>query len=342
MIYNELQKFIREEYARRGYQEVITPQMFNKELWELSGHWQHYRENMFLLDVDDAQFSLKPMNCPSHVLMFRSKARSYRELPMRIADFCYLHRNELKGTLGGLTRVRKFSQDDAHVFCTEEQTVEELNGVLEFARYVYEDVFSFPIAAKLSTRPEKHMGSPEQWSEAEERLGKVLRSNGMEYEISEGEGAFYGPKIDVFCRDALGREHQLVTVQLDFQMPKRMGAEYEGSDGRKHVPVMIHRALIGSFERFMGILIEHYGGKFPLWISPVQVRILTVADRFNARASEIAAEYREAGVRAEVDDQVGVHTLQGQGCGASEGQLRPRGGREGGKGRHGYGKDARQ
>ena len=301
VIYNQLQKFLREEYAKRGYDEIITPQMFNKELWKLSGHWQHYRENMFILDVDNTEFSLKPMNCPSHILMFKSKARSYRELPLRIADFCYLHRNELRGVLGGLTRVRKFSQDDAHIFCTEEQTSEELNNLISFARHVYEDVFGFPMSAKLSTRPDKYMGEPEVWEKAERRLEDVLKKNGMDYGLSIGEGAFYGPKIDVFCKDALGREHQLVTIQLDFQMPKRMKAEYEGNDGKKHVAVMIHRALIGSFERFMGLLIEHYAGKFPLWISPVQIRILTVADRFNDHADKLAEKCRARNLRVEMD-----------------------------------------
>ena len=303
IIYNELQKFLREEYSKRGYEEIITPQMFNKELWELSGHWQHYRENMFVLEVDSTEFSLKPMNCPSHVLMFKSKARSYRDLPMRIADFCYLHRNELRGVLGGLTRVRKFSQDDAHIFCTEDQAVEELNSLVIFAKHIYQKIFGFPMSAKLSTRPEKHMGEPEVWDRAENQLEEVLKKNSMEYGFSKGEGAFYGPKIDIFCKDALGREHQLVTIQLDFQMPKRMGAEYEGSDGKKHTAVMIHRALIGSFERFMGLLIEHYGGKFPLWISPVQVKILTVADRFNKNAEELAEKCRENNMRAEIDSK---------------------------------------
>lgn len=303
VIYNELQAFLRSEYAKRGYREVITPQLFNKELWELSGHWKHYKENMFVLKVDDTEFSLKPMNCPSHVLIFKSRARSYRDLPMRIADFCYLHRNELRGVLGGLTRVRKFSQDDAHIFCTKEQVAGELDALMKFARHIYTGVFSFPISAKLSTRPEKYMGELKAWDEAEKTLELVLNKNKLEFSISKGEGAFYGPKIDVFAKDALGREHQLATIQLDFQMPLKMGAEYEGSDGKKHAAVMIHRALIGSFERFIGILVEHYGGKFPLWLSPEQVRILTVADRFNEHAKKVAQEYAAAGIRVEIDDR---------------------------------------
>ncbi|MBI2664389.1 threonine--tRNA ligase [Candidatus Woesearchaeota archaeon] len=301
VIYNLLLDFIRSEYWKRSYQEVITPQMFNKELWEQSGHWQHYRENMFLLKVDDADFSLKPMNCPSHVLIFNSRARSYKELPIRYADFCYLHRNELRGVLGGLTRVRKFSQDDSHIFCTPEQIMAELNALIEFTKFIFTDTFQFPFTAKLSTKPEKSMGDKKLWDEAEAALEKVLKQNKIKYEIKPGEGAFYGPKIDIDVKDALGREHQLATIQLDFQMPSRMGAEYEGKDGRKHTAVMLHRALIGSFERFIGLLIEHYGGKFPLWLSPVQVRILSVSDRFNSYAEKIAASYKDNGIRAETD-----------------------------------------
>lgn len=301
IIYNTLLEFIRKEYFRRGYSEVITPQLFNKKLWELSGHWEHYKENMFTLSVDDTEFSLKPMNCPSHILIFKSKARSYRELPMRLADFCYLHRNELKGVLAGLTRVRKFSQDDAHIFCTEEQVEDELNKLLDFTRYVYTGVFNFQFTAKLSTRPEKFMGEQGTWNAAEAALEKALKKNHVPYDVKKGEGAFYGPKIDFDVKDAIGRDWQLATIQLDFQMPLRMGAEYEGSDGKKHVPVMIHRAIIGSFERFIAMAIEHYAGKFPLWLSPEQVRILTIADRFNDYAKKVAESYRNKGIRAELD-----------------------------------------
>ncbi len=301
IIYNTLLDFIRKEYFKRGYEEVITPQLFNKKLWEISGHWEHYKENMFTLNVDDAEFSLKPMNCPSHILIFKSKARSYRELPMRMADFCQLHRNELKGVLAGLTRVRKFSQDDAHIFCAEEQVEEELNRLIEFTRYVYSGVLNFPFTAKLSTKPEKSMGDKKVWEAAETSLEKALKNNNVPYWVKKGEGAFYGPKIDIDVKDSIGREWQLATIQLDFQMPMRMGAEYEGSDGKKHTAVMIHRAIIGSFERFIGMLIEHYAGKFPLWLSPEQVRILTVADRFNDYARKVAEKYRNDGVRAELD-----------------------------------------
>ncbi|MBI4451569.1 threonine--tRNA ligase [Candidatus Woesearchaeota archaeon] len=304
IIYQSLLQFIREEYRKRGYQEVVTPQMFNKALWELSGHWDHYQENMFLLNVDTEQFSLKPMNCPSHVLIFKNKTRSYRELPLRIADFCYLHRNELRGVLGGLTRVRKFSQDDAHVFCTPEQIGSEIEKLLDFVRFVYHDVFRMQFVAKLSTRPDKAMGDPELWRKAEQALQAALEKEGMKYIVKPGEGAFYGPKIDFDVKDAIGRDWQCATIQLDFQMPLRMGAMYEGADNQKHACVMIHRAILGSLERFLGVLIEHYAGKFPLWLSPEQVRILTIADPYAPYAQAVAEKYKALGIRVSVDERV--------------------------------------
>jgi len=303
VLYNLLVNFIRQEYTKRGYDETITPQLFNKKLWELSGHWQHYKEHMFTFKVDDTDFSLKPMNCPSHVLVFNSASRSYRDLPMRLADFGYLHRNELKGVLAGLTRVRKFSQDDAHIFCPPDQIKEELNRLLDFTKFIYSTVFDFSFVAKLSTKPEKSMGDKSQWDEAEAALEASLKANKVKYVIKPGEGAFYGPKIDLDVKDALGREHQLATIQLDFQMPQRMGAVYEASDGKKHTAVMIHRALIGSFERFIGILIEHYAGKFPLWLNPVQVKLLTVSDRFNDYANKVVQKYRDSNIRIELDSR---------------------------------------
>ena len=302
IIYNELLKYIREEYWKRGYQEVITPQMFNKALWEMSGHWAHYKDNMFLLNVDEEEFSLKPMNCPSHVLIFKSRTRSYRDLPLRIADFCYLYRNEVRGTLGGLTRVRKLSQDDAHIFCTPEQIKDEIKGVLDFIKFIYEDTFKMPYKAKLSTKPENAMGAPDLWEKAEKGLAEAMTELGMKFEIAPGEGAFYGPKIDCFVKDVLGREWQCATCQLDFQMPIRMEAEYEGEDNKKHTCVMIHRALLGTLERFMGVMIEHYAGKFPLWLSPEQVRVLTVADRFEKDAKTLVEEMRKHHIRATLDN----------------------------------------
>ncbi len=302
VMFNIIVDFIREQYRERGYQEVITPQLFNKALWEQSGHWQHYQENMFILKVDNEDFALKPMNCPSHMLIYKFKTRSYRDLPLRIADFCNLHRNELKGVLGGMTRVRKFSQDDTHIFCTPEQIHQEITGLLDFFKFIYEETFKMQFIVKLSTKPEKAMGSDEQWKEAEEALAAALKADNIPFGYNHGDGAFYGPKIDIWVKDALGRDWQLPTIQLDFQMPERFGLEYEGKDGKKHTPVVIHRALIGSVERFLGVLTEQYAGKFPLWISPEQVRILTVADRFNEYAEKVAKEYFfDKGIRITVD-----------------------------------------
>jgi len=303
VIYNELIRFIQEEYAKRGYQEVVTPLVYDKQLWETSGHWEHYHDDMFLLKVDGREFSLKPMNCPSHLLIYMNSSRSYRDLPLRIADFAPLHRNELKGVLAGLTRARKFIQDDSHTFCTEEQIEQEVEGLLDFVTYVYSEVFRFQYTLHLSTRPEKAMGDPALWKTAERILAETLEKKAIPYEVKAGEGAFYGPKIDIMIKDALGREWQLATVQLDFQMPLRFGATYEGQDGRKHTPIMIHKAILGSFERFIGILIEHYAAKFPLWLSPVQARILTIADRHTPYAEEVAREMRSAGLRVEVDSR---------------------------------------
>ncbi len=300
-IFNELQNFLRAEYWKRGYQEVQSPQMYNKALWEASGHWAHYKENMFLMDVDNEEFSLKPMNCPGHILMFKSKTRSYRDLPIRFAEFTALHRNEVRGTLGGMTRVRRLQQDDAHIFCMPDQIKQEVKGVLEFIKYVYEDVFKFQFKAKLSTKPEKAMGAPELWETAEKALAEVLKELKINYEVKEGEGAFYGPKIDIDVKDALARDWQLATIQIDFQMPLRMGAEYEGADNTKHPCVMVHRAILGSLERFMGVMIEHYAGKFPLWLSPEQVRVLSIADRFNSDAQKLVDEMRTHNIKATLD-----------------------------------------
>ncbi|MGV8162729.1 MAG: threonine--tRNA ligase [Candidatus Nanoarchaeia archaeon] len=298
-IYLELINFLRKEYRKRGYLEVITPLIYDKSLWETSGHWEFYKDNMFLLNVDGREFSLKPMNCPSHVLMFKANTKSYRDLPWRIADFAPLHRNELKGVLGGLTRVRKFSQDDAHIFCTDAQMENEIISLLEFTNYIYRDVFSFEYEVMLSTRPEKFMGEIELWDKAESALKNALNKSNIPFKINEGDGAFYGPKIDILIKDALGRMWQCPTIQVDFQMPLKFEATYEGDDGKKHTPVMIHRALLGSLERFIGILVEHCAGKFPLWLSPIQARILTVADRHNWYADKVYETLTDAGIRVE-------------------------------------------
>ncbi len=304
IIYNELLNFIRQEYRKRGYQEVITPQLFNKQLWEVSGHWQHYKDNMFLMDIDKEQFSLKPMNCPSHCLIYNIKNHSYRELPIRIADFCFLHRNELRGVLGGMTRCRKFSQDDAHIYCTPEQIQAEIKDLLEFVKFIYKDIFKMEYSAKLSTKPEGAMGDAKLWAQAEKDLKTVLDETGMKYEIKPGEGAFYGPKIDFDVKDTLGRDWQCATIQLDFQMPLRFELKYMDANNSLQTPVMIHRAILGSLERFVGVMIEHYAGKFPLWLSPVQAKIVPVSDKFLDYARSVHATFFKAGIRAEIDESM--------------------------------------
>ncbi|MBN4049164.1 threonine--tRNA ligase [archaeon AH-315-M20] len=301
IIFLELQKFLREQYKSWGYQEVITPLIYSKELWEQSGHWEHFREEMFDVSMDDKEAALKPMNCPSHILIFKTQSRSYRDLPMRIADFAPIHRNELKGVLGGLTRVRKFSQDDCHVFCTSEQVKDEVKKLINNVKFVYSKVFDFDFQVELSTKPEKAMGDPKQWEYAENALRKALEENKVKYKLNPGEGAFYGPKIDFHIKDSLGRSWQCGTEQLDFQQPEKFNIEYEGSDGKKHRAIMLHRTVLGSLERFMAILIEHYAGKFPLWLAPEQVRIVTVSDKFDEYADEVAEKLRKNNVRVEVD-----------------------------------------
>jgi threonyl-tRNA synthetase len=256
---------------------------------------------MFCLKIDDEEFSLKPMNCPSHVLLFKHRRRSYRELPMRLADFCPLHRNEVRGVLSGLTRVRKFEQDDAHIFCTEAQIEEEIAGQIDFVNHVYTRTFKMPFTAKLSTRPPKFLGEVETWNRAEAALESALKSNGVTYVINAGDGAFYGPKIDFDIKDAIGRSWQLATIQLDFQLPLRMGCEYEGQDGQRHVPVMVHRAILGSLERFIGVLVEHFGGDFPLWLAPVQVAVIPLTEKELDYAQGVHRKLLEAGLRSEID-----------------------------------------
>ena len=303
VIYHELQNFLREEYLKRGYQEVITPQMFKKKLWETSGHWDHYREHMFCLEVEKEEYALKSMNCPSHLLIYTASSYSYKDLPLRIADFCQLHRNELGGVLGGLTRVTKLAQDDAHIFVTPAQLEAEIINLLDFMKYIYTDIFKFEYKVKLSTKPEKAMGDAKLWEKAEASLASALKTLGIEYTINAGDGAFYGPKIDVDIMDALGRPWQCATFQLDFQMPLRFGATYVDADGSKKPVIMIHRAILGSMERFIGILIEHYSGKFPTWLSPVQVSILPLTDDQADHCRKLDAELKLKGIRSEVDSR---------------------------------------
>jgi threonyl-tRNA synthetase len=299
VIWNELEGMRRREDARRGYVEVQTPLIYDKVLWERSGHWEKFRENMFLIPEDDHLFAIKPMNCPGHMVLFADKLRSYRELPLRYAEAAPLHRNERAGTLHGLTRVRKVTQDDAHIFCTREQIEDEIFGCLDYAKYVY-DLFDLESDYELSTRPDNKLGTDEEWDFTEGALKAALERRGLDYSLNEGDGAFYGPKIDLHMKDSLGRSWQMGTIQLDSQQPARLNCRYVGSDNVEHVPYVVHRALMGSFERFIGILTEHYAGAFPFWLAPVQVRVLPVGESHRAAAGDLAA--RLAPYRVEVDD----------------------------------------
>ena len=302
-VYNELIKLIRNEYSKRGYEEVISPQLYDNKLWKTSGHWDKYQDDMFTLKVDKRDFAIKPMNCPGHMLMYKSKIRSYRDLPLRLADFSVLHRNELKGVLGGLTRVRKMSQDDAHIFVTPEQLEREIGNVLEFVDHIYKEVFGFKYSVSLNTMPEKAMGDKKLWNKAEKSLQSILKKKKLKFEVKEGEGAFYGPKIDFDIKDSLGRSWQLATIQLDFQMPLNFKLNYESKKGTKETPIVIHRAILGSLERFIGVLLEHTAGKLPLWLSPTQVSILTVNDSHNKFAKEVVEKLEKNNIRVSFDDR---------------------------------------
>nr|XP_020507916.1 threonine--tRNA ligase, cytoplasmic [Labrus bergylta] len=300
-LYNTLVEFIRSEYRKRGFQEVVTPNIFNSKLWQTSGHWQHYSENMFSFEVEKETFALKPMNCPGHCLMFDHRPRSWRELPLRMADFGVLHRNELSGALTGLTRVRRFQQDDAHIFCTMDQIEEEIKGCLDFLRTVY-DVFGFTFKLNLSTRPEKFLGNPEIWDQAEKQLENSLNEFGEKWVLNPGDGAFYGPKIDIQIKDAIGRYHQCATIQLDFQLPIRFNLTFVSHDGDdKKRPVIIHRAILGSVERMLAILTENYGGKWPLWLSPRQVMVVPVGVAHEEYAQKVKKDFHDSGFMADVD-----------------------------------------
>ncbi|XP_021022102.1 threonine--tRNA ligase 2, cytoplasmic [Mus caroli] len=300
-IYNTLMDFIREEYHKRNFTEVLSPNMYNSKLWETSGHWQHYSNNMFTFDVEKDTFALKPMNCPGHCLMFAHRPRSWREMPVRFADFGVLHRNELSGTLSGLTRVRRFQQDDAHIFCMVEQIEEEIKGCLHFLQSVY-STFGFSFQLNLSTRPEHFLGEIEIWDEAERQLQNSLVDFGKPWKINPGDGAFYGPKIDIKIKDAIGRYHQCATIQLDFQLPIRFNLTYVSKDGDdKNRPVIIHRAILGSVERMIAILSENYGGKWPLWLSPRQVMVIPVGPACENYALQVSKECFEEGFMADVD-----------------------------------------
>uniref|UniRef100_A0A8C4SDZ8 threonine--tRNA ligase n=1 Tax=Erpetoichthys calabaricus TaxID=27687 RepID=A0A8C4SDZ8_ERPCA len=300
-IYNTLIEFIRSEYRKRGFQEVVTPNVYNSKLWQTSGHWEHYSENMFSFEVEKEIFALKPMNCPGHCLMFDHRPRSWRELPLRMADFGVLHRNELSGALTGLTRVRRFQQDDAHIFCAMDQIEDEIKGCLDFLRTVY-DIFDFSFKLNLSTRPEKFLGDIEVWNQAEKQLENSLNEFGEKWVLNPGDGAFYGPKIDIQIKDAIGRYHQCATIQLDFQLPIRFNLAYVSPDGNdKTRPVIIHRAILGSVERMIAILTENYGGKWPLWLSPRQVMVIPVGPTCEEYAQKVRQEFHCGGLMSEVD-----------------------------------------
>ena len=297
---NTLIDFWREIHREAGYQEISTPMMLNRHLWEQSGHWGHYKNNMYTTVIDEEDFAVKPMNCPGGMLVYKSQMHSYRELPLRVGELGLVHRHELSGALHGLMRVRCFTQDDAHIFMTREQIKDEIKGVCGLIDKVY-SMFGFPYHIELSTMPEDHMGDEADWEMATNALKDALSEMGKEFEINEGDGAFYGPKIDFHLEDCLGRTWQCGTIQLDFQMPERFELEYVGADDQKHRPVMIHRVVFGSIERFIGILTEHFAGAFPTWLAPVQVKLLAISEKHIAYVEEAAKKLRTAGVRVETD-----------------------------------------
>jgi threonyl-tRNA synthetase len=302
VLWNQLEGIRREENARRGYLEVKTPIIYDAETFYTSGHFPKYEDLMFKLDVDGDPWAMKAMNCPGHMLLFGSRPRSYRELPIRFAEPTPLHRDELTGTLHGLLRVRQVTQDDAHIFCAAEQIQDEIAGVVGYARYLYE-LFGMSASAELSTRPDNKLGTDEEWDMTEGALRTALDLNEIPYTVAAGEGAFYGPKIDLHMEDALGRKWQMGTIQLDSQMPARFGLKYTGADNTEHDLYVIHRALYGSFERFLGIVIEHFGGAFPVWLAPVQVRVLPVAAAHRGAVDELLGALRLRGVRADADER---------------------------------------
>jgi threonyl-tRNA synthetase len=303
VIWNQLEDIRRTENRKRGYVEVKTPLLYDIDTYVTSGHYENYRENMFFVTShDENRFALKPMNCPGHMLLFGSRMRSYRELPIRFAESSTLHRDELGGTLHGLLRVKHITQDDAHIFCAPEQIEGEIFACLDFATYLY-DLFGMTARAELSTRPDQKLGTDEEWDFTEGALRSALERRGLDYDLNEGDGAFYGPKIDLHMTDVLGRSWQMATIQLDSQMPKQFGLTYVGADNTEHTPYVVHRALLGALERFIGILIEHFAGDFPVWLAPVQVRILPVGEVHRDGAEALAARLNEAGVRVEVDDR---------------------------------------
>lgn len=298
---NELERFWREEHAKRGYQEIKTPIILRQELWERSGHWDHYRENMYFTSIDGENYAIKPMNCPGSIIIYKSRMHSYRELPIRLGELGLVHRHELSGVLHGLMRVRSFTQDDAHIFARPDQLEDEIIGIIDLVEYFYRDVFGFDYHVELSTKPEKAMGSDEIWEMATGALQRALEKKGFTYKVNEGDGAFYGPKIDFHLRDCLGRTWQCGTIQVDFLMPEKFDLFYVGEDGQRHRPVMVHRVVFGSLERFIAILTEHFAGAFPVWLAPVQVRLLPIADRHHPYAARVNELLLAGAIRAELD-----------------------------------------
>jgi threonyl-tRNA synthetase len=315
VIYNELIDFVREYYARDGYSEVVTPLIWDSELFKISGHYDNYADNMFFSQVDEREYSVKPMNCPGHTQIFAMERRSYRDLPIRLADFARLHRYERSGVTHGLARVRSFAQDDAHLFVTPDQIESEIDRELRLIKEIY-DTFGFAeVRIALSTRPEKRIGNDELWDAAESALETALKKNGLTYHINPGEGAFYGPKLEFQVTDAIGRPWQLGTIQLDYTLPERFDLNYIAEDGKEHRPVMIHRAILGSLERFIGIIIEHFAGTFPFWLAPVQVTVLPLSEKFVDYADGVAAQLKKAGLRVEIDrsnDKLGAKIRNAQ------------------------------
>jgi len=300
IVFRELEKFIREELDGTGYDEISTPILVKKKLWQQSGHWDHYQENMFLLNVDDEIFSLKPMNCPESTYVYKHKLRSYKDLPIRLSEIGRLHRNEISGALGGMFRVRQITMDDAHLFVRPDQILDEIDKLLELITKVYR-IFGFDPEFSLATRPDDSMGNPVLWEKAEQSLEQALQRNNIDFTLKEKDGAFYGPKIDIQIHDALGRQWQLATIQLDFQMPERFDLEYVDESGSRQRPVMIHRAVFGSFERFIGILVEHFAGAFPTWLAPIQAAVLPISDAHHEYTQKVADQLKNAGVRVETD-----------------------------------------
>jgi len=302
IIKNELERFWREEHEKAGYQEILTPIILNKKLWQISGHWDKYKENIFLTNYEKREFAVRPMTCPGGILLYKLKPISYKDLPLKIAELGIIHRHELSGVLGGLFRVIQFVMDDAHIYCSEKQLEDEIVKVIKLIEKIYK-TFNFQYTLELSTRPEKRIGTDKMWDKAEDALKNVIKKEKIKYKINKGDGAFYGPKIDFHIKDSLKRTWQCGTIQIDFSIPERFDLTYEGKDGKKHRPVMIHRAIYGALERFIGILIENYNGKFPLWMNPNQVKIITITDKNKKFGEEVLNRLKEENIRVELDDR---------------------------------------